>query len=612
MRPFFMGANMSLAKRVRFCLLLIIFAVTISDVLAGAEPTELDQFSSYRQLGLQGHDVVLQGKIRMPNGNWDSLLNSNLNNKESQKQRLAIPLSCSVPLQILKDFSLDKNAVATGSPPDADTLYCDSDRMWFASRAYCGEGDDSNNESGQAYLHSFDIHTGKVTTYQNFIPRCESISSLARIGNEMWATSYYQGEYESGGGSGVLVLDLSTGVARKAPREVMAHKFTGSYLSSIVYQEESGYVWISTSGGIDRYSVKDRKWEQRYFDINITPDNKLQLVLSANQPSKKKLWLAYQLYFYPIDDLNGFANAWQKIELFGKDGMMKYNIPVVHGSLLPYYISALMNMDNRWSDYEFISLLNVIAAHQDGTGQIKSLLGRLLAEPMDTARRSAVVQVANRLGISNSSQLMDEQFESLLSGYFNNQGHASGNSLHSMCEFAFHNVRYISTLNDYYISHEISDASTDRYFLDDCVRAYSMWQGYSALLPTVLKALNQNNDIENLAAMCSVFNQYANPDYRQPRFVFPIINARYKTDRFKNDRKFLASCVPASYWITNSADNIDELLNGIDAHPDLVPMAIDVLHELTGKKFDSIPEWRNWWKSNRKTYRPSKKVFYIG
>lgn len=612
MRLFFYGNYLSLAKRVRFCLFLIIFAVMIGDALAGAEPTELDQFSSYQLLGVQGHDVVLQDKIRMPNGNWDSLRNSDLNNKEGQKQRQASPLNCSVPLQTLKDFSLNKIGVAAGSPPDASTLYCDTDKIWFASRAYCGEGDDSNNESGQAYLHSFDIHTGKVTTYQNFIPRCVSISSLVRIGSEMWATTYFQGEYERGGGSGVLALDISTGTAKEAPREVITHKFTGSFLSSIVYQEESGYVWISTSGGIDRYSVKDRKWEQHYFDIKITPDNKLQLVLSANQPSKKKLWLAYQLYFYPIDDLNGFASAWQKIELFGKDGRMKYDIPVVHGSLLPYYISALMNMDTRWNDYEFIGLLNVIAAYQDGGEQIKPLVKRLLAEPMSSERRSAVVQVANKFGMSNSVQLMDEQFDSLLTGYFINHGRANGNDYLRMCEFAFHNVRYISTLNDYYIAHEISNADTDRDFLYGCVRAYSMWQGYSALLPTVLKVLNQNKDIENLAAMCSIFNHYVNPDYRQPRFVFPIINARYKTDRFKNDRKFLSSCVPASYWITNSAENIDELLNGIDAYPDLIPMAIDVLHELTGMKFDSIPEWRNWWKSNRKLYRPSKKVFYIG
>jgi len=199
MRQFLMGTNMSLAKRVRFCLFLIICAVMIGDALAGAEPTELDQFSSYQQLSIQGHDVVLQGNIRMPNGNWDSLLNSELNNKEIQKQRPSSPLSCSVPLQTLKDYSLNKNGVATGSPPDAGTLYCDTDKIWFASTAYCGEGDDNNNESGQAYLHSFDIHTGKVTTYQNFIPRCESISSLVRIGNEMWATTYFQGEYEKGG-----------------------------------------------------------------------------------------------------------------------------------------------------------------------------------------------------------------------------------------------------------------------------------------------------------------------------------------------------------------------------------------------------------------------------
>jgi hypothetical protein len=51
-------------------------------------------------------------------------------------------------------------------------------------------------------------------------------------------------------------------------------------------------------------------------------------------------------------------------------------------------------------------------------------------------------------------------------------------------------------------------------------------------------------------------------------------------------------------------------LAGIDVNPDLTPFAIDALHQVSGKNFDSIPDWRTWWNQNRKLFRPSKKEFY--
>lgn len=600
----------------RLNILPLIFACVIGNALAGAEPDYHDQFAFFQSLSIDGHDVILQDKVRIPNGNWDTLLNSSINNKEARKAyHQTKPLSCSVPLKVLEEFSLNKAGVATGSPPDAVALYCDKDRIWFASSAYCGEGDDSNNESGQGYLHSYDIHTGTVTTYQNFLPRCQSISSVARIGNELWATTYYQAEYGTGGASGILILDLSTGKAKPAIREVQIHKFTDPALNSIVYQQESGLAWVSTISGIDRYSINDRKWEQRYFDINITPENNIQLTLSPTQPTKKKLWLDYHLFYYPIDDPRGFAKAWDGIALYDNSGMMQSGIPVVHNALLPFYISALANMNDKWNDYEFTSMLGTIAAHKGQEDRIKVLLNKLLATPMSFDRRNAVVQVANRFGVSNSRLLMDEQFESLLSGYFANatQGKSS-QPLMSMCEFAFKHIQYLPRLNEYYMTHAIKDDYLDHGFLDDCVRAYSMWEGHSALLPIVLKTLNEKN-IDNgwgrydLSSMCSIFNHYAKPSYRQSKFVLPIFSARAKLEIYSAD-KFLDSCIPASYWITNSADNIDELLASIDAHPVLTPFAMDALHEVTGKQFDSIPKWRAWWNQNRKLFSPSNKEFY--
>jgi hypothetical protein len=596
----------------RLYILPIIFACLIGNAFAGADPDYRDPFAFFQSLSLEGPDVILQDKVRLPNGNWDRLLNSNLNNKEEKNPyHPQKPLSCSVPLQTLNEYSLEKG----GGPPDAIALYCDTDRIWFASRAYCGEGDDTNNESGQADLHSYDIYTGAVTTYEGFLPRCQSISSATRIGNELWATTYFQGEYGTGGGSGILVLDASTGKAKSPASEIKNHKFTEPALSSIVYQQESGMVWVSTVGGIDRYSIKDRKWEQRYFDISITPKNSIQLILVPTPPTQKQLWLDYHLFFYPVDDPRGFAKAWEGISLYDQSGMMKYGIPVVHNALLPYYISALEKMDDKWNDYAFTSMLGTIAAHKGRDDRINPLLNKLLATPMSLKRRNAVVQVANRFGISNSRQLMDEQFETLLADYFDRpRQDGVGQRLHSMCEFAFQHTQYLPRLNEYYMTHAIRDAYVDHSFLDDCVRAYSMWESHSALMPIVFKALNEQKlDKDwgryNLSSMCSIFNHYAKPDYRQSKFVFPILKARKLLEPYSSD-KFLQNCIPASYWIANSANNIDELLAGIDVNPDLTPFAIDALHQVSGKNFDSIPDWRTWWNQNRKLFRPSKKEFY--
>ena len=210
---------------------------------------------------------------------------------------------------------------------------------------------------------------------------------------------------------------------------------------------------------------------------------------------------------------------------------------------------------------------------------------------------------------------MDEQFETLLADYFGRpMQDGIGQRLHGMCEFAFQHTQYLPRLNEYYMTHAIRDAYVDHSFLDDCVRAYSMWEGHSALMPIVFKALNEQKIDKdwgryNLSSMCSVFNHYAKPDYRQSKFVFPILNARKLLEPYSSD-KFLQNCIPASYWITNSATNIDELLAGIDAHAELTPLAIDVLHEVTGRKFDTIPQWRTWWNQNRMLFRPSKKEFY--
>lgn len=148
-------------------------------------------------------------------------------------------------------------------------------------------------------------------------------------------------------------------------------------------------------------------------------------------------------------------------------------------------------------------------------------------------------------------------------------------------------------------------------FLDGCVRAYSSWPGAEAFIPAILKAL-QSEDRHSLAAMCSIFNHYAAAHFRLPEAVIPVLRARKKLEPWHayGASGWYRVCIPASYWIANSREGIDALLDNIERHPELTALAHDVLQELSGQRFDTVVEWRRWWHSARGSFQPKQEVYY--
>lgn len=573
---------------------LLVWLALFGNAIAGAEPTPIDQFPTIQIIEFSGNDIVFENRYQINNGNWDTWSGPFLDNKDvNQYTPKARVLACSIPEDVQRKYS------------EAQVIYCDSDRVWFATSGYCEE-----SQNDQGVLYSYAPKTGAVSEYTGFIPKCNAFPSVTRIGNTLWATSVTPGEYGPGGGE-VLIFDLSVrqAIAKRPP----AHKFTGTPFYAIAYQPEYGYVWVATTRGIDRFSLKEQKWDQRYFDIEITANNKLKLILAKQAPPTRRLWLAYHLYFQPIEDMNGFARAWGKINAKELDKEW-LSVPYTHTTLLPYYIAALQTMDEKWNDYGYVNLLRLIASHEDGSAQIRALLVKLNAQPMSQIRRSAVVELSAKYGLGGAGKSMGDHFESLMQDYF-----TRGTGLLTMCEFAFKNVQYLPRLNEYYLTHNLL-VETNNYFLDDCIRSHSSFPSAPLLLPSVVKALNQGDggkpievnsrEARSLTAMCAIFNHYAKEDWRRPELVWPILKARSKSKADFAQKGYGRACVSASYWITNRATGIDELLAGVDVHPELKQMAIDVLGEVTGKKFQGIPEWKEWWGSHRVSFKPRNKKYY--
>lgn len=560
----------------------LFLALSMGTAFAGADPLPTSQFPTLRSIDAAGNDIVFDKKYRLVNGEWQTWPNPHLDNKNPNKQSYKPKkFSCSIPSSVLQKY---RNEVYR-----AEVLYCDIDRIWFSISSYCSEG-----ANAQGRLFSYQPVNASVTEYKDFIPHCESIESMVRVGNEIWTATVTPGEYGPYGGSGILVFDLKTN--KLSDTQPKPTTLTDNVLNAIGYQPSTNTIWVATRAGLDRYLLGNKKWEHRYFDINISPDNKLHLVLSSSKPNVNRLWMAFHLYFYPIDNPTGFAKAWSTL---GTDRLYP---PVKHIKLLPYYISALLNMDEKWNDYSFVYLLKHIGKHKEGHQQIQKLLKKLAGKNLSTIRQSAVVELSAEYGMSGANESMDAHFIEMETKFF-----STGKGLRELCQFSFKNTKYLKELNDYYIKNTIHD-DVNGNFLDNCVRVYSGWQGSEIFLPTILKALSRD-DSWSLTSICSMFNHYSKSQLRVSEAIIPILTARLKMEP-RIRRNWDTVCIPASYWITNTATGINALLSEIHKHPELHTIAIDVLIEITGKQFSTITAWQNWWKRAQDTFKPSKKKYY--
>jgi hypothetical protein len=261
-------------------------------------------------------------------------------------------------------------------------------------------------------------------------------------------------------------------------------------------------------------------------------------------------------------------------------------------------------MGETWNDYTFVAFLKEIASIKGSEDQILAVLDRLNKQPLSQHRRTAVVELRQKFGLPQASEDMDRQFELLRDRYF-----TQGIGLYDLCNFSFAHTEYLKRLNDFFVTKPYV-GEVDDVFMDDCVRAYSNWRGAEAFLPSIQKALAIDN-ARMAYASCSVFNHYAKETFRAPEMVLPVLEARYRSKRLSGmwgepNKK----CAMASYWVTNSIEGINTLLAKVEHRPELIPLAEDVLQELTGEHLNGLPAWRNWWTSHRKDFKPNKKVYY--
>lgn len=563
---------------------LLVLLCTVTPANAGPDPLPTDTFPAMTTVNLDGNDLVFNGQYRVRDGNWANWPKPLLDNKKPDKRgyRSRQP-SCSVPSALLKKYGNNMGPAAV--------LYCDKDRVWFASSSYCSEG-----EKDQGHLYAYDLASAAVIEHKGVTPRCETIIGAVRVGNRLWMAAVRPGEYGPYGGSGVLVFDLDSN--RLLTDEPALSPLTDRVLTGIGYHPKTATIWVATRAGLDRYSLKHRAWEHRYFDIETASDNKLLLILSEKPPTERRLWMAYHLYFYPIDDLRGFARAWDAI-----DGA-KFYPPVKDDALVPYYIAALRNMDSQWNDYAFIYLLQHIASHDGAKDQVRTILDHLSRQQLNTPRRTATVELRKQYGIAGADSDMDRHFELLRDQFF-----SAGHGLRELCDFAFKNTGYLTSLNLYFVDKPF-DSRTDPAFLDECVRARQMWAGMVTLFPSIKKGMS-TDDGRSLYATCIIFNHYAKETFRRPEMIVPILAARRRAEQLKGrwgmpDKQ----CLMASYWIANSRDGIDALLSELERHPELTPLGEDVLSELTGMQFKDMQEWRGWWLKNRQQFQPRQKTYY--
>lgn len=561
---------------------------------AGYDPSPTEALPALLSVDASSVDVIfferLGGRYVLKNGDWYQWSAPPLHRKREAETAPARK-SLLVPQTVL-----DQYRDAWTNP--AREIACAVGRCWFVTHGICSEGTYTHGR-----LFSYAIGTGSVTEHEGLFSGCQDVNNAAIIGGQLWLSvdpSEQPGSYPR---REFWIYDMKS--MRRIDIIRTPVGFTSYAVYGLGYQPKTNVLWVATREGLDRYSLVTRSWEHRFFDVIVTSDNRLSTRLSLQRPPLHRLWMAYHLYSYSIDDTRGFIKSWDAIE--GEKA--KSDFPVKAPQLLPYYISALFKIDATRNDYEFSFLIKTIGSINGGDEQIRAALDRLEKAPLSPLRRTAVVELRQKFGMPGASQDMDQQFELLRDRYFM-QDRRQHVSFRELCNFAFANPKYLETLNGYFVSKPYND-NVDPDFMDMCVRAHSSWPGAEKFLPTIRKALSSDS-ARMLSPACSIFNHYAMPTFRRAELVLPILQARAGAERTRGIREddARAQCAKASYWVANSVEGIDTLLNNTGIGPELEPTVQEILREVTGKNFDSLVAWRSWWATKRKDFRPSTKTFY--
>jgi len=565
-----------------------------SSVYAGPDPTPTDWLPQFTKVGFNGNDVVFSDgnlHIRLPNRQFGNTPRMQINNLVEKTNSFEEKVTaCTIPTEILSKYPRQYKP--------AEIWLCDlPNRIWYATTGYCGESDDEPDVN-QGHLYSYSPTSGDIVQYPGFLPECAELIGLLRINNLLVGITYYQSEYSQSAGD-VITLDLSNSKAR--PEVLSNPNPTGAVVGISPYDKQCDCLWFATEKGIERFVINRGQWEQRYFDYEITPDNKFALTLSSRQPNDNKMWLGRVLYNYPIEDLRGFSEAWnQSTVLESSDSRIRTS-----SQLIPFYLSAA-ELSKKWKESWKFGELIWMASVPQGKENIKLLrafIEKQLKQPMNLNHSWAVISRAKQLGIDHAQELESVYFDRLLADYFIRP--RPNYSSHAISQI-FNHPEYLPKLMDYYLNHLIT-FEVEGYFLDQA-GSYRSWASYSTISETINKGSERLAHRLQLLDMCS-----KSETPRDESKLMEILQARLETDaqaKHMNDPHVGTrddKCIDASfYWIGyGGADQVhnrtDLMLATAAAHRKYAPLILEALNRRYSTSFKNIEEWKLWWNSNSPT-----------
>ncbi len=578
---------------VRPLVLLLFLLGQIHEVHAGPDPTPTDWIPRFSEVLIEGTNVLLKAEdsqIRLFNAQFGNHSTSPIDNlKEKTRHHEQIKAACSVPDTVLSRYRNEYNSPVV--------WLCDlPDRIWFATGGYCGEGDDQP-ALNMGRLYSYSPGNGAVIQYPGALPRCSELAGLERAGNTLLAITLYQDEYSQSPGE-VLVLDLEH--IKSPPKLIRNPNPTGAVTAVSRYDKKCNCIWLVTGEGVERLTLDAWKWEQRYFDFEVTPDNRFALTLSSTRPSDEKMWLGRVLYNFPIEDLRGFITAWhQSAVLKNSDSRLRASL-----SLLPFYIAAIERTKDWEKDWTYGELMRLVAMHQDADSKpaARAYIEQVLRQPTKPSRKGEVISAAKRLGVDSRS-LEAAHFNGLLIEYFS--GSKTKYSYEKdVVRYAFEHPEYLPRLRDYYQTNIIA-FDIEKSFLDTA-KSYQMWQGYSVMAATIDEGLERMKHRSDLFRMCAL-----NETPRDENKLLSILQARLETDaqaKLTNGAGWGEhNCIDASfYWINYGGldqvhRRIDLMLATADAHREYGPLILEALNRRYSTSFKKIDEWKLWWNSTSPT-----------
>lgn len=532
-----------------------------------------------------GTNVLFNDDYAIPLSKWELWSGRNIELKRPKYPRPG-KLSCTLPADVKKKYH--KPYKIPGE------VFCDSDRIWFATESYCSEG-----LGVQGVLFSYSSSSDQVTEHKGLIPNCESIVRAVRVKDEIWFALTRPGEYGPYEGSGVLIYDSKTSKSRL----LRPAGLTSAVIRAIAYNPEDKTVWLITKWGIDRYFIETGTWEHRYIKPISTSDNRFTTILVEDRPGLEHYGMIAHLQALPITDREGFVKTWKSLDLrFSSEEIW---VPVRHNKLLPYYIDALDQLEN---DTRFNRLLQAIANHKGAENEIRAVLEKYRKRPMSDKRRSTMVRLLEKFGIGDVQAEKDNYFAALKTKFFE-----QGQGLTELCNFIRENDEYVPQIVEQVTELEI-EGRIVRNFLGCVDRPWYRGAFFDAMRPFAIRALSAN-DPRILRKACMLTGRYEFSESRLRDLVAGLVRAAHLTQneiRTVEDGKecwmhyyeIHGICLDAAHEIANSQVGMDILVAELRRHPEYASTGLTITSCISGKQLESVGQTSAWWNAGRESFRP--------